>query len=41
LLQVKFAVYDENFELPRMGVALSYAYVWKFCYVLDWEDLIV
>ncbi len=41
LLQVKFAVYDENFELPGMVVALSYTYIWKFHYVLDREDLIV
>jgi hypothetical protein len=41
LLQVKFAVYDGNFELPGMVIALSYAYVWKFCYVLDRKDLIV
>jgi hypothetical protein len=27
LLEVKFAVYDENSELPRMVFALSYAYV--------------
>ncbi len=41
LLQVKFAVYDENFELPGMVIALSYAYIWKFHYILDREDLIV
>ncbi len=41
LLQVKFAVYDGNFELPEMVVVLSYAYVWKFNYILDQEDLIV
>jgi hypothetical protein len=37
----KFAVYDENSELPGMVIALSYAYIWKFPYVLDQEDLIV
>jgi hypothetical protein len=31
----------ENFEFPEMVVALSYANVWKFHYVLDQEDLIV
>jgi hypothetical protein len=41
MLQAKFAVYDGNFELPEMIVVLSYAYVWKFQYVFDWEDLIV
>jgi hypothetical protein len=41
LLQVKFAVFDGNFELPGMVVALSHAYVWIIFYVLDWEDLIV
>jgi hypothetical protein len=41
LLQVKFAIYDGNFELPEMVVALSYAYVWKFHYIFDQEDLIV
>jgi hypothetical protein len=37
----KIAIYDGNFELPEMVVALSYAYVWKFHYVFDQEDLIV
>ncbi len=40
-LWVKFAVCDENFELPEMVVALSCAYVWKFHYVLNQEGLIV
>jgi hypothetical protein len=37
----KFAVCDENFELPEMAVALSCAYVWKFHYVLNLKGLIV
>ncbi len=37
----KFAIYDGNVELTETVIALSYAYVWKFHYIFDQEDLIV